>query len=491
MNLRESERLLQTLNGDFGRPRLAVVGDLMLDHYLLGKVDRISPEAPIPVVHLQREDWVLGGAGNVAANLVGLGAEVTLLGLVGKDEGAGRLAQLAQQRGIVCNLIPTAAPTIIKTRVIGEHQHIVRLDREEIFSPGHQGHEDALFEQLEAVLDTLDAVVLSDYAKGTLSPAMCRRIITACRERGVHVIVDPKGRDFSKYRRATCITPNIKELLLATGVSPASETDLIEAARSLAVEQELNFVLLTRGAQGLSYVSAQETLHARAVAKTVYDVSGAGDTVVAVLTMLLLGGFDWTDILTVANLAASVVISKTGTAPISAAELRQELREADAVHLPSSRKIKDRDEIWSVLEPVRQAGRKIVFTNGCFDILHIGHVRTLEQARDKGDVLVVGVNADASVKRLKGETRPINREQDRALLLAALEAVDFVVVFEEDTPLELIQKIEPDVLVKGGDYTLEAIVGAELVLARGGQVQTVSYENGYSTTNLISALKES
>lgn len=489
MNFTDTSSLLQALNDGFGQPRVVVVGDLMLDHYLIGNVERVSPEAPIPVVHLQREKWVLGGAGNVAANLRGLGAQVTLCGVVGEDLEARRIAELLSEQHIQAELLTVnEVPSIVKTRILGENHHIVRVDREAPLNPG--AWQEAFVEQVLAALNGADAMLLSDYGKGVLSPEVCHRLIEACRERRCPVMVDPKGRDFGKYRGASVVTPNVKELLTVTGRQAADEISLIDQAREVLNVNGIGAVLLTRGAEGMSFITADTHVYQRATAQTVFDVSGAGDTVVAAATLMLIGGFAWSDILGLANLAASLVISKPGTVAIHRQDLLQHFTAHTASLLSHERKILSAQAAASSLDQARREGRRVVFTNGCFDLLHPGHLKLLEQARHHGDVLVVGINSDTSVQRLKGPLRPMNNEQDRAALLSGLEAVDHVVIFEEDTPLALIEQLQPDVLIKGGDYRLGDIVGSHEVVHRGGAVKTIPMKEGYSSTRLINRIAE-
>lgn len=465
-----------------------VVGDLMLDDFVYGEVSRISPEAPAPVLAVSRSEMVAGGAGNVARNLAALGARCVFVGVVGEDEAGRRLASdLASAPRIEAHLVvDPARPTTRKTRYVSEHHstHLLRADWE-LATPVDAATEQALIAQALAALPRVGAVVLSDYAKGVLTPGLIAAVIAAARKAGKPVIVDPKRFDVTVYHGATLITPNRQELTVATGRDATTDDDAAIAAEELRQKVGATAVLVTRSEQGMTLVAEGEaSVHVPAYAVKVLDVSGAGDTVVAVLAAMLASGAGFEPAMRAANAAAAVVVGKRGTATVSLTELRARI--LPAASLASEEKIVFD---WSVLDRRldvwRRQGLRIGFTNGCFDLLHPGHVRVLAQARAACDRLLVGLNGDASVNRLKGEGRPVQDAHARAEVLAALEAVDLVVVFDQDTPLELIQRVRPKVLVKGGDYTAETVVGREVVEAEGGEVILVETVPGHSTTSMI------
>lgn len=473
----------------FGGRRVLVVGDLMLDAYVWGEVGRVSPEAPVLVVRTGRRTANPGGAGNVLMNLVGLGVEAQAVGLVGRDEAGQRLTGLLQDSGVDTHglVAVEGRPTITKTRIIGGHQQVLRLD-EEPEGPVPPTVLDALLGAAHARLEAgIDAVILSDYAKGALTEAVCRSVIVEARARGVPVLVDPKGRDYAKYAHATALTPNRHELEGATGTTAADEAGLGVAAAQLRAQVPLDFLVVTRGEQGISLFDAHGARHFPALAREVFDVSGAGDTVIATFTAGLAAGLGQDEALHLANLAAGVVVGKVGTVPIDRASLLAAIRAKEAIG--ASDKVLDLKGALHRVERWRSHGDSIVFTNGCFDLLHAGHVTLLGQAKGLGDRLVVGLNSDESVRRLKGVGRPVTPEDDRAHVLAALGSVDAVVLFGEDTPLGLIEALAPDVLVKGGDYQEDEVVGGDLVKARGGHVALVPIVEGRSTTRIVSQLR--
>ncbi|MGZ8402436.1 MAG: D-glycero-beta-D-manno-heptose-7-phosphate kinase, partial [Rhodoplanes sp.] len=466
------------------------IGDLMLDDFVYGEVSRISPEAPVPVLAVKREEKLIGGAGNVACNVASLGARCVFLGVVGDDE-AGQIlrAALARHAGLIeSNLVVDPhRPTVRKLRFVSEHysSHLLRADWE-VATPVSAAVEDALIERMQAALPRAQAVVLSDYAKGTLTPRVIRTTIERARKLGKVVVVDPKGLDFSIYRGATLITPNRKELGEATHRPVRDLAELDTAAAELQRMVASEAVLVTLSEDGmLLKVGDSEPVHVPAYPVRVRDVSGAGDTVVAVLATLLAMDADLATAMRGANAAASVVVGKRGTATVSALELRARVLPAAA--LASEEKIlfdaailDERAREW------RAQGLRLGFANGCFDILHPGHVKLLTEARAACDRLIVGLNSDGSIRRLKGEGRPLQSVHARADVLAALEAVDLVVVFEEDTPIELIKRLRPTVLVKGSDYRLDQVVGRDVVEANGGEVMLVDVVPGHSTTSILS-----
>ncbi len=445
------------------------IGDLMLDDFVYGEVSRISPEAPAPVIAVQREDVVIGGAGNVARNLASLGARCIFLGVVGKDAAGAMLKDaFTAHRTIRAHLVADPSrPTTRKLRFVSEHHstHLLRADWEEA-RPVDAEIEKALIARALAALPRVGAVVLSDYAKGVLTPRLVRTVIDRAGKLGKPVIVDPKGLDFSVYRGATMITPNRKELAEATRRPVGTLDEVHAAAQALARVAACKAVLVTLSEDGMAlHARGRKPVHVPAFPVKVRDVSGAGDTVVAVLAALLATGAPFEDAMRAANAAAAVVIGKPGTASVSAAELRARILPAAAL-APEEKIVFDWAALDERLGPWRAQDQRIGFTNGVFDLLHPGHVKVLAQARAACDRLVVGLNSDASVKRLKGPQRPIQNEHARAEVLAALEAVDLVVVFEQNTPLELIRRIRPSVLVKGGDYRRDQVVGAGLVESR-------------------------
>ncbi len=464
------------------------IGDLMLDDFVYGEVARISPEAPAPVIAVKRSEMVIGGAGNVARNIASLGAQCIFIGLVGEDEAGRTLkAALAAEPRIEASLVVDGSrPTTRKVRFVSEHYatHMLRADWEEA-RPADARTEKALLDHVLAALSRADAVVLSDYAKGVLTKNLIRQVIEAGRAAGKPVIVDPKGKDYTIYRGATLVTPNRKELSEAVHRDVWTDDDVASAATDLQSSLECEAVLVTRSDEGMTLVARDAiAVHVPSYAVKISDVSGAGDTVVAVLSAMLALQTDFEAAMRAANAAAAVVVGKRGTATVSLNELRHRI--LPAATLAAEEKILfDWSELDARLAVTRKQGLRIGFTNGCFDLLHPGHVRLLAQARAACDYLVLGLNSDASVSRLKGPERPVQNVQARAEVLAALEAVDLVVMFEEDTPRELIAKVRPRVLIKGADYTREQVVGHEIVEADGGEVVLVGIVPGHSTTDIV------
>jgi D-beta-D-heptose 7-phosphate kinase / D-beta-D-heptose 1-phosphate adenosyltransferase len=468
---------------------ILVIGDIMLDRYVWGKVARISPEAPVPVVKVERTTETLGGAGNVALNLVSLGCRATVIGLCGSDGTARTLRGLLNQKNIADRLVvDEMRPTITKTRIMAQKQQMLRLDEESTQALGPEAAEKIR----AAVAETLTgcrAVILSDYGKGLFaSDAFIQEIIHAARRQGKPVLVDPKGADWQRYRSADGVTPNTAELEAVAGVPlEEAEARLIASSRAIRSRFDMAWLLVTRGPQGMCLIdSADQPVLIPAQAREVYDVSGAGDTVIATLAAGLAAGLPLVDAARTSNLAAGIVVGKVGTQPILWSELATALKYS---HLQSSypysaAKMIALDAALAKVREWKASGIRVVFTNGCFDLLHPGHISLLYQARALGDRLVVGLNTDASIRRLKGSNRPILSEQDRAAMLSALECVDLVVHFEEDTPIQLIKAIRPDILVKGSDYTPDKVVGREIVEAYGGCVKLVDLVQGYSTTGL-------
>ncbi len=472
-----------------GRQTVLCVGDLMLDTYVYGDVARISPEAPAPVIAVSREDVVVGGAGNVARNIASLGARCIFVGVIGKDaEGRLLKSELAGKGSRVKAhlVIDPSRPTTRKLRFVSEHHstHLLRADWE-VAKPIGSAIESAVIKQALAALPRADAVVISDYAKGVLTPRVIGAIIARAKKLGKPVVVDPKGGDFSIYRGATVITPNRKELAYVTRAEVSTNAEVAAAAAKLARTVGSQAVLVTLSEGGmLLHERGAQAVHVPAYPVAVRDVSGAGDTVVAALALMLAAGSDFEAAVRAANAAASVVVGKRGTATVTAAELRARILPAAAL-APEEKIVFD----WSAIEPRLDEWRandlRIGFTNGVFDLLHPGHIKILAQARARCDRLVVGLNSDASVRRLKGKDRPIQNERARAEVLAGLSAADLVVVFPQDTPLELIRRVRPSVLVKGGDYRPDQVVGRDLVEAQGGEVMLVDLVPGFSTTRIV------
>src|ERR1700760_3386652 len=448
------------------------VGDLMLDEFVYGEVSRISPEAPAPVITVRRSETNIGGAGNVARNIASLGGRCIFVGLVGKDEAGAKLkAELAQHAGIECVLVPDEGrPTTRKVRFVSEHfsTHMLRADWERA-PPAATEVEQKLIEAILPQLNRADIVLLPDYAKGVLTARVIRNVIDAARRAGKRVIVDPKSANFAIYRGATLLTPNRKEFAEATRRRADSDTDIAQAAQDAMILADCEAMLVTQSEHGMTLVTRKgDSVHVPAHPVKVRDVSGAGDTVVAALALALAADADWETALRIANAAAAVAVSKKGTAIVTTSELRRKI--LPHAYLAAEEKIVTAaGDLAAHLADWRKQGLRIGFTNGCFDILHPGHVKVLTAARGACDRLIVGLNSDASTRRLKGEDRPVQDERARAEVLAALEAVDLVVIFEQDTPLELIGHVRPTVLVKGGDYKREEVVGYDVVEAAGGE----------------------
>src|SRR6202046_745827 len=470
------------------------IGDVMLDDFVYGEVTRISPEAPTPVLAVKYNTVEIGGAGNVARNIAALGATCVFIGLVGDDDAGLSLRNALAKLGAVVPelVIDKTRPTTRKVRFVSEHHsaHLMRADWE-MAAPANADSQAAIIAQAQAAMPKVGAVVLSDYAKGVLTERVIRAIIDEARRHGVAVIVDPKGHDYRVYRGASLITPNAKELSAAVHRPLRDEAEIAAAAAELAQMVESEAVLVTRSEQGMSlHVEGQAPIHIEAYPVKVRDVSGAGDTVAAVMAVLAAMRTPYEYAMRAANAAAAVVVGKRGTSTASLAELRHRILPAASL-APEDKIVFD----WSVLderlEDWRRHGLRIGFTNGCFELLHRGHVKLLAEARAACDRLVVGLNSDASTSRLKGPSRPINPAGGRAEVLAALEAVDLVVVFEEDTPLELIKRVRPAVLVKGADYRIDQVVGREVVEDAGGDVLLVSLVPGQSTTRLVHRSAES
>ncbi|MGB8260471.1 MAG: bifunctional D-glycero-beta-D-manno-heptose-7-phosphate kinase/D-glycero-beta-D-manno-heptose 1-phosphate adenylyltransferase HldE [Terracidiphilus sp.] len=486
--IEQLREVIQEIEQKWSRLRLLVVGDVMLDKYIWGEVGRISPEAPVPVVRVTHQSELPGGAANVAMNLARLGAGTWVAGFSGGDEDERLLAGHLEASGIAPVLVPCEGfPTITKLRILGGRQQMLRLDSERLAARPQADYDRLVAAVLER-LPQVDAVILSDYAKGVLAPSVCQTIIAAARAQGIPVLVDPKSVDFSRYAGATTICPNLGELAAAArltepGIDARDTEALLRAGERMIAAFGLDFLIATMSERGIALVRTGSRVVAPALARQVFDVSGAGDTVIAVLALCLASGLKPEVGVQLANLAAGIVVGKVGTVPVEKHELLAALAPSIALHAED--KVVTREGLVARVALWKANGERVVFTNGCFDLLHVGHIEVLEKAHSFGDRLIVAINSDVSVRRLKGESRPIVDEQARGRVLAALAAVDAVVVFDEPTPLELIVAARPDVLVKGGDYSIETIVGAREVMANGGEVRIVPIVPGHSTTRLI------
>jgi D-beta-D-heptose 7-phosphate kinase/D-beta-D-heptose 1-phosphate adenosyltransferase len=466
---------------DFSKTHVVVAGDVMLDRYLFGSTDRISPEAPVPVVHVHETDDRPGGAANVAVNLASLGVTTRLLGVVGEDAAADSLKSILKGYGIQCDFHRVKGrPTITKTRVQSRGQQLIRLDAED--SAAIPGAEVA--GALAKSIKGASAVILSDYGKGTLTDVAT--MIKACRSAGVPVLVDPKGVDFDKYRGASLITPNQSEFEAVAG-SCDTDAELVNRARELLDDLEMDALLITRSEKGMLLLEAgEEPVFLSTQAREVYDVTGAGDTVIATLAAAVASGQNLAAAAALANVAAGLVVRKIGVAAVTPGEINVALHQRGQ----GGRGSLGLHELRSMVDESHSRGERVVMTNGCFDVLHAGHVAYLEEAKSLGDRLIVAVNDDDSVRRLKGDSRPINELADRLLVLAGLAAVDWVVPFSDDTPASLIAKVLPDVLVKGGDYKPDEIAGAKDVLENGGEVRVLTFRDGHSSSRIIDKLSD-
>lgn len=464
------------------KSNVLVIGDVMLDRYFHGDTGRISPEAPVPVVKMQGTKDILGGAANVALNAATLNSQLALMGVCGNDQDAGILEQELKHFEINAQLHRVdGKPTITKTRVISRHQQLLRLDQEETFP---QDEIEKFTEQCSLAITGQDAVVLSDYAKGALDYPQA--IIKACNANHIPVLIDPKGKDYAKYTGATLLTPNMSEFIDVVGECN-SEDEIIHKAWQLVKDLELKALLLTRSEKGMTlFEVGNDPVYFAAQARDVFDVTGAGDTVIATFAACLAAGVSMTESARIANIAAGIVVQKMGTAVVTIGEIHDVLNKISA-HQKSG--VMTKKELKQAFSLAHSTNETIVMTNGCFDILHPGHVSYLQNAKKLGDRLIVAVNSDNSVKRLKGSSRPINKLEHRMAVLAGLGAVDWVVSFSENTPEELISEFIPDVLVKGGDYTVEQIAGAKAVMENGGEVKILNFEDGCSTSAIVEAIQ--
>lgn len=461
------------------RKLMLVYGDVMLDKYFTGKVSRISPEAPVPVVKIDSEYMSLGGTANVANNLSKLGNSPILIGFLGKDKNADDFKTLCNKEGIKFESLVSDSPTITKIRVIGGHQQITRLDFEDSMKVS-QDNLLNLKTKLDKLIDkNVGVFIISDYLKGSCTVETCDLIIKKCNKHSVPVIVDPKGSDWGKYAGVFMVTPNLKELEQVVGVEIKNNTEQIKKyALPLLDKYNIKYLLVTRSEKGMTLISKKSIIDFPTEAQEVYDVSGAGDTVIATLSLGISLGTTIEYAVKMANIAAGIVVSKFGTTPIYKDDLLKAMND-------NSTKLVSRKELIRIIEQEKKKNKKIVFSNGCFDILHKGHLFYLKEASKLGDVFVLGLNSDQSVRKLKGEDRPINNEIDRAEVLSFLEFIDYITIFDEQTPYELIKSITPDVLVKGGDYKIEDVVGREF----SGEVEIIPFVDGYSTTSIISKMR--
>jgi len=466
----------------FQEARVLVVGDVMLDRYWHGTANRISPEAPVPVVRVGNSEDRPGGAGNVALNIAALGSAATLIGIVGQDDTGRELASRLAAAGVYCEFLQSAdKPTITKLRVISQHQQLIRLDFEQEFD---EQDREGIQGKVEELLPNAQAVVLSDYAKGALADVS--KILQVAHKHKLPVIVDPKGSDFSRYWGATIITPNLNEFENIVGKC-VHEDELVKKGLELIRQLEIQALLITRGEHGMTLIRPDSPeLHLPAKAQEVFDVTGAGDTVISVLAASLAAGEGLADATAMANLAAGLVVGKLGTAAISGPELRRAILSEQQ----SGRGVMTAEQLQIAVQDAKDHGEKIVFTNGCFDIIHAGHVGYLSKARELGQRLIVAINDDDSVHRLKGSGRPINPVERRMAVLSGLEAVDWVVNFAEDTPESLLKLLQPDILVKGGDYALDQVVGGEYVKSYGGEVKALEFLDDCSTSAMVEKMKQ-
>lgn len=489
-----NELIIQDFLANVPTLRVVCVGDVMLDRFLYGKVSRVSPEAPVPVVHVTQEIEMLGGAGNVVQNITALGARVDFVSIIGTDHAGTKVKSILQDQPTVTAFLDEQAhqETTVKTRVIAERQQIVRVDRENSLSLSKAQQQD-LLKTIEGRLRGANVLILSDYGKGIFDPVLTSKIIASAKKHDVPVIVDPKSTNYADYGGATFITPNLKEFQGACGKNVSTDEDIYDEARLLMGKHAIHGFLVTRSQDGMSLIEKESDLHISTQAQEVFDVSGAGDTVIALFALALAAGLVPQDAARLANAGAGVVVSKIGTATVSPAELQAAVGRLAALpehdhHAHPVHPCVPWDDAQKKVLQWKADGKTVGFTNGCFDILHPGHTALLAQAKAQCDVLVLGLNSDASVKRLKGNSRPINDQVARASVLSALKSIDMVVVFDQDTPLELIQHLKPSLLVKGSDYTMDQVVGAKEVVSWGGRVVLLDLVPGHSTTNIINRL---
>ncbi len=471
------------------RPKVLVVGDLILDEYLWGGVTRISPEAPVPVLETKSENLSLGGAANVANNLAALGCEVTLIGAIGQDEKGDRLLELIKERGIHTEGIFRFVhrPTTSKMRIIAHNQQILRIDKEDN-RPITEETEKKIIKFTDQILPEMDGVIVSDYQKGVLTEKVIKNLVHRAQKAKKKVIVDPKSADFSLYKGATVLTPNQKEVERSVPIKVNSLEDLERAAEYLLSLTRADALLVTRGKDGMTlYKNKEKPTAIPTEAKEVFDVTGAGDTVVSVFGMAVFVGFDFEEAAWLSNMAASIVVGKVGTAAVTLNEINEFLQEE---MFRTSHTLLRLEELKKLVSLAKSTGKTVVFTNGCFDIIHGGHIEFLQKAKAKGDLLVVGLNSDASVRAIKGDGRPIKTQKERADILSALRYVDYITIFDETTPKQLISEIRPDILVKGNDYAIDEVVGREIVEGYGARVELIPIVKGLSTTKTVEKILE-
>lgn len=474
---------------DKKHPRVLVVGDLILDEYIWGVVNRISPEAPVPVLESKSENMALGGAANVANNLVALGCEVYLVGAVGEDEKGNQLLQLIKEKAIHADGVFRfiQRPTTSKIRVITQNQQILRIDKEEN-RPISDKTEKKICQYTNKILPKMDGVICSDYQKGILTKRVLKAIMHRAKNYKKRVIVDPKSRDFSVYKGAAIITPNQKEMEEASPIKINSKLDIERTAEYLLGLTKAEALLVTRGKEGMTlYQNHLKPIDIPTVAQEVFDVTGAGDTVTSVFGMAVFCGFNFEEAAILANMAASIVVGKIGTAVVTLREINQFLEDE---MLRPAHTILQLDELKKLVSLAKATEKTVVFTNGCFDLIHGGHIEFLQKAKSLGDILVVGINSDASVRAIKGDGRPIKNQEERSSILSALKYVDYITIFKESTPENLIREIHPDVLVKGDDYKIEEVVGRDIVESYGGRVELVPIVKGLSTSHTVKKILE-
>ncbi|MBC8500881.1 MAG: D-glycero-beta-D-manno-heptose-7-phosphate kinase [Nanoarchaeota archaeon] len=466
------ERLIQIIN-NFKRKRILVIGDIMLDKYIYGDVSRISPEAPVQIVRARKESYKLGGSGNVVNNITSLGAKATIIGEVGKDKEKDILIRLLREKKIKSRLISTKKPTITKIRVVGRSQQLIRIDYED----DKNNNVKEIIKKVKRETRSCDAIIISDYAKGSISTALMKKVLVIAK--GKSIIVDPKPSHNVDYSGATLITPNEKESYIMSGLDKGEK--IFEVIKKLEQKMKTK-ILVTRGKDGMAFIKKNELIEVPTIAEEVYDVTGAGDTVIAVLALSIASGANLEEATVIANHCAGIVVTKFGTATVSARELLSAIEK-------ENRKLKSQEEIIEIRKELKKQGKKVVFTNGCFDILHTGHVRLLEKTRALGDVVILGLNSDSSVRKIKGPTRPIIKESERAEILSALECIDYIVFFDERTPVNIIKKLKPDIHVKGGDYTNKPMPERKVIEGYGGKVVLIPLFKDFSTTSVIEKIK--
>lgn len=473
----------------FKQQNILVIGDLIVDEYLWGNVDRISPEAPVQVVDIKREEYTLGGAGNVAKNLVSLKTNVYVASVIDDKQNGNLILSELNKLGVSRSGLFKDSNRISskKTRIISSanNQQVLRVDRE-TKSPIDKNDENKIISFVEANVDKFDAIIVSDYAKGVLTRRVLENVISIARKHSKSTIVDPKGEDYGKYRRSTIITPNKKEAEVASRIGIKNENDLRKAGRKLLEEVEAEAVLVTRGKEGMTlFENAGRVINIPTKARGVYDVTGAGDTVVSLLGLGIASGLTLKESAEIANAAAGIVVGKVATATVTGQEIFEYCNQ-QSVHFGS--KVKGIKELRAVVEQEKAKGKTIVFTNGCFDLLHVGHIKYLQEAKLLGDILILGLNSDNSVRRLKGDKRPLMSEKDRVQILSALDCIDYITIFDEDTPLKLITELEPNILAKGKDYKKSTVAGWKVVENYGGRVELISLVGGVSTSSIINKI---